>query len=138
METTDLAELKITVNPADMDEEKFVSIWNIASATMGGESGPTRILASKLIGFLCKHRCALVVVTQTDATYLDEWFERDNKILYDWSAESEKVDVITQYAHVPYELFCSFLKLKKFKPEANYSPRRADRVEWFTEEWNVG
>ena len=138
METIDFANLEVTVEPADIDEDQFVSIWNVAASTMGGDSTQTRFLASKFLGFLCKHRCGLLTVSPTDATYLDEWFERDNSLLYDWKPESDKVDVVAQHVHVPFDFFCKFLREHNFQGDKNYSPRRADRVEWFTNDWNVG
>lgn len=138
METTTTSGLEFTVEATDVDEDQFVSIWNIASSTMSNNAIETRALASRLMGFLCKHRCGLVTVSPTDAKYLDEWFERDNSLLYDWKPESEKVDVIAQHAYVPFDAFCGFVQSNKFKIEQNYSPRRADRVEWFTNDWNVG
>jgi hypothetical protein len=138
MDTIDLSDLEITVKPTDVDDDQFVSIWNVAAATLGGDPNQTRLLASKFLGFLCKHRFGYVVASSTDAAYLDEWFERDNKLLYDWKPESEKVDVLSQHAHVPFDVFCSFLRDKNFQADKNYSPRRADRVEWFTDDWNVG
>lgn len=138
MESTATPELKFTVEAADLDEDQFVSIWNIASSTMHKNAAQTRALASRLLGFLCKHRCGLVTVSSTDAKYLDDWFERDNALLYDWKPESEKVDVISQHAYVPFDAFCNFVTANKFKSEQNYSPRRADRVDWFTNDWNVG
>ena len=102
---TEQAELEIKIDESDLDEDRFISIWNIANATMEGDAVQARSLASKFIGFLCKHRFAYVVVSPTDAKYLDEWFERDNKLLYDWKPESDKVDVITQHAYVAYDAF---------------------------------
>jgi hypothetical protein len=64
------ADIKITVDPANLDEEQFASLWNVASATMGGDLAATRELASKFLGFLCKKRCPFIVVSATDATYL--------------------------------------------------------------------
>ena len=138
METIDLKELEITVEPTDVDEDQFVSIWNVAASTMGRDAIQSRMLASKLLGFLCKHRCGFLVATPSDAKYLDEWFERDNSLLYDWSPESDKVDVVAQHAQVPFDLLVTFLRDKKFAVEKAYSPRRADRVAWFTDNWNVG
>ena len=79
-----------------------------------------------------------VVTSSTNAEYLDEWFERDKKILYDWNLDSEKVDVIAQHAEVPYEPFVSYLENQKFNPKTKYAPRRVDRVEWFQNQWSVG
>lgn len=136
--TTEQAELSIKVAPEDLDENEFASLWNIANATMDGEPMQARMLASKFIGFLCKQRCDFVIVSPSDAKYLDEWYERDNTLLNDWSAESDKVDVITQHAYVHYQSFLKLLTKKKFSHEKNYSPSRANRVDWFTNDWNVG
>ena len=138
METTDLEELEITVDPNDLDENQFVTIWNVAASTMGGGPIPTRNLASKLLGFLCKHRCGFLVASPSDAKYLDEWFERDNSLLYDWSPESETVDVLAQHALVPFDSLVAFLDSKKFAVTKAYRPRRADRAAWFTNDWHVG
>lgn len=138
METIDSTSLEFTVNPTDLDEDQFVSIWNVTASTMGGDATQARELACKLLVFLCKHRCPLLTVSPTDAKYLDEWFERDNSLLYDWKPASEKVDVVAQHAHVPFDLFVNFLKDHKFSPDKNYTARRVDRVEWFSNEWNVG
>ena len=136
--STEQADFHIKIDDSDLDEDRFISIWNVASATMDGDPIQTRFLASKLIGFLCKQRFGYVVVTPTDAKYLDEWYERDNSLINDWSPESDKVDVITQHAHVAYDAFLRVLKEKKFSHEKNYSPSRANRVDWFTNDWNVG
>ncbi len=138
METTDFAQLEFTVNPDDLDEDRFVSLWNIAASSMNGDTIQARDLASKFLGFLCKHKCAFVMVSPADADYLDGWFERDNSLLYDWKPESEKVDVLSQHAYVPFDLFVKFLHNQNFQGDKNYNPRRADRVDWFTQDWNVG
>ncbi|MCA9215643.1 MAG: hypothetical protein KDB27_21405 [Planctomycetales bacterium] len=138
MDTTELTDVEIKISADDTDKDGFVSIWNVASASMDGDTTMARVLASKIIGFLCKHRCNFVLVSQNDATYLDDWFERDKSILYDWNPDSEKVDVITQHAHVPAEAIVDFLETKKFKPGVKYAPKRSIRVEWFQEDWNVG
>jgi len=138
METIDLANLEFTVEPTDVDEDQFVSIWNVAASTMGGDATQTRFLASKILGFLCKHRCRFLTASPLDAKYLDEWFERDNSLLYDWKPESDKVDVVAQHVQVPFDLFRNFLREHSFQGDKTYSPRRADRVEWFTNDWNVG
>jgi hypothetical protein len=130
--------LEIRVEPADVDEDRFVSIWNVASATTDKDANLARHLASKFLGFLCKHRCDFVIASPTDAKYLDDWYERDNSLLNDWSPESDRVDVVAQHLHVPFEPFVQFLEANKFSPESNYNPRRAARYTWFTEDWNVG
>lgn len=130
--------IAIVADPESIDADGFVSLWNVASATMKADLLTTRALASRFLGFLCKHGCDFVVASSSDAKYLDERFERDNKLLYDWSVESENVDVVSQHAYVPAEGFLRFLKAKKFDASSNYSPRRADRVKWFTDDWCVG
>ena len=136
VESTEVFELRVA--PGDVDSSGFASIWNIASATTQGDLEPTRALAAKLLCFLCHRNCDFVVVSTTDAEYLDAWFERDNKLLYDWKPESEKVDVLSQHAEVPFEALVSFLANNKFNPAGNYSPKRSQRVEWFSSAWNLG
>jgi hypothetical protein len=136
MESVEAFQLRVA--PEDLDSSGFASLWNIASATSGGGLEATRTLAAQLLGFLCQKGCDFVVVSTTDAEYLDAWFERDNKLLYDWKPDSEKVDVLSQHAEVPFEALVGFLKNFKFNPSATYSPKRADRVEWFTNQWNLG
>lgn len=130
--------IAIQIDPESVDSDGFVSLWNVASATMGADLHRTRALASRFLGFLCKHQCSFVVASSSDAKYLDERFERDNKLLYNWSVDSENVDVLSQHAYVPAAGLLQFLKKYKFDASANYSPRRADRVKWFTDEWCVG
>ncbi len=133
-----LENIEWKVSSEDQDEDGFVSIWNICSATMESDQGLTRALASAVMGFLCKKECDFIVVSGSGIEYLDNWFEKDNKILFQWKPEHETVDVIAQHAEVPYKALVDFLKNKKFKSTANYSPRRADRLEWFQNKWNVG
>ena len=129
---------EMKVADANLDESGFASLWNIASATCEEDLEATRALAAKLLCFLCQKGCDFVVVSSTDAEYLDAWFERDSKLLYDWKPESELVDVLSQHAEVPFEALVSFMANQKFNPSTNYSPKRADRVEWFTNQWSVG
>jgi hypothetical protein len=129
---------ELRVSPENLDSNGFASIWNIASATSQGELEVTRALAAKLLCFLCQRDCDFVVVSTTDAEYLDAWFERDNKLLYDWKPESEKVDVLSQHAEVPYEALVRFLTNNKFSLATNYSPKRSQRVAWFQNKWNMG
>ena len=137
--TVELAdEIDVKSNPSDLDENGFVSIWNIALASSDGELEQTRALAAQFLCFLCKRDCDFVVTSTANAEYLDDLFLKDTKILYDWNLESEKVDVICQHAEVPYEAFVSFLGNQKFNPKTKYSPRRVDRVEWFQNKWSVG
>lgn len=131
-------DLEFRVTPENLDENGFASIWNIASATCDGDLEMTRALSAKLLNFLCQKGCDFVVVSSTDAEYLDAWFERDNKILYDWKPESETVDVLSQHAEVPFEALLPFMFNQKFNPVTKYSPKRADRVEWFNNHWSVG
>ena len=128
----------INAKESDLDEDGFVSIWNIASNTCDGDLAFTRSLACKLLIFLCKRKCDFVLTSSTNAQYLDEWFERDTKILYDWKPASETVDVVAQHAEVPYKPFLSFLINQKFDAKTKYTATRADRVKWFQEAWCVG
>jgi len=128
----------ITIDLETVDEDGYVSIWNAASSTMGGDLLKTRALSGRILGFLCKHQCDFVVASSTDAAYLDERFERENALLYNWNHDSENVDVVSQHAFVPVEGLKVFLKKRKFNPSSTYSPRRADRVKWFTDDWCVG
>ncbi|MCG8650236.1 MAG: hypothetical protein MI861_10400 [Pirellulales bacterium] len=130
--------ITIKASPEDCDENGFISLWRIAAASCDGDTERTRALAAQFLGFLCKKSCDFVMVSATDATYLDEWFERDNKLLYDWKFESETVDVLSQHAEVPREPFLAVLSNQNFNPATKYSPKRADRVQWFTEMWSVG
>lgn len=138
VEVDPMASLVIKIDPETVDPDGFVSIWNVAATTMGGKTELARVLASKMLGFLCKHQCDFVFASSTDANYLDQWFERDTSLLYDWSPASEKVDVVTQHAQVPAKALVRFLKEKKFDAMKNYSPRRADRVQWFSDQWCIG
>ena len=133
-----LENVEIKASPDDLDEDGFVSLWNIAATSCEGDLTRTRALASALLGFLCKKDCDFIVTSTTNAQYLDSQFEKDNKVLYAWKADSEMVDLVAQHAEVPYEAFKTFLVNQKFSPTVNYSPRRADRVAWFKEKWCVG
>ncbi len=138
MELEELATVKIVADQEKLDDDKFISLWNVAASTMGGDYNQTRMLASKLLGFLCKKRCPFIVISPSDASYLDTFFERDNSLLHDWSAESEKVDILAQHANVPFEILKNFLQANKFNPTVNHNPRRADREAWFSNDWAVG
>jgi hypothetical protein len=138
MSIGELTSSSLTFEPEDVDPDGFISLWNIAAATVGRDPKQARHLASKMLSFLCNKRCPFVVSSTTDVEYLDEWFERDNKLLYDWSPESDRVDVITQHAHVPAELVLKFLQANKFDPTSNFNPRRAVRLAWFSDDWSVG
>ena len=134
----ELEGIEIRATETDADDDGFISVWNVAAASCDGKLEKTRALAAQLLAFLCKKDCDFVVVSTTDAEYLDAWFERDNKLLYDWKPESEKVDVLSQHAEVPFEALVSFLANNKFNPTGNYSPKRSLRVEWFSSAWNLG
>ena len=133
----------LSVDEEDLDEHGFASVWKVAASTMGGESeqnmAGTREMAGRILGFLCKKEYEFVVASSTDLEYLDGWFEREKAIIYNWKGdESGTTDAITQAAHVPAKAMISYLERERFKPTANYSPRRADRIEWFTEKWGIG
>lgn len=138
MSETNLAEVQVVIDPSDVDSEGFVTIWNVAAKSADGDTNLTRQVASKLMGFLCKHRCPFVVASPSDMKYLDEWYERDNSILFDWKPENDRIDVMAQHAHVPAVSLPGFLETKKFKITTNYSPKRDLRIEWFTNDWCVG
>ncbi len=138
MAVSEVEAIEFKISPEDQDKDGYVSIWNIASATCDGDVGEARALASKLLNFLCKRECDFVVCSSNVADFLDDKFEKENKLLYDWKPESEYVEILSQHAEVPGSAFMSFLKTRKFNPKTNYNPRRADRVAWFTEKWNVG
>ncbi len=138
VEVDPMVALVMKFDPETVDSDGFASVWNVAASTMDGKTESARLLAAKLLGFLCKHQCDFVFTSSTDAKYLDEWFERDNSLLYDWSAASEKVDVVSQHAQVPVQALLRFLKEKKFDATKNYSPRRVDRVQWFSDQWCIG
>lgn len=133
-----LSAVKLRIDPETVDEAGYVSIWNVASATVAGDTVLARALASRLLGFLCKHQCDFVVTSSTDARYLDEWYERDQGLLNDWAPTSEKVDVLSQHAQVPGQALLRLLRSKGFDPTKVYSPKRADRAKWFSEGWSIG
>ncbi len=133
-----LENVEIKVPPEELDDDGFISVWNIASASCNGDLTTTRALAAQLLAFLCKKECDFVVTSTTNAEYLDSQFEKDNKVLYAWKADSEMVDLVSQHAEVPYKAFVNFLGNQKFNATTNYNPRRIDRVEWFQNKWSVG
>ncbi len=121
----ELEGIEIKATETDADEDGFISIWNIASASCDGDLEKTRALAAQLLGFLCKKDCDFVVVSTTDAEYLDAWFERDNKLLYDWKPESETVDVLSQHAEVPREAFACLFGEPEVQPEDEVQPQES-------------
>ncbi|QDV64230.1 hypothetical protein [Crateriforma conspicua] len=126
------------VSEDSLDEHGFASVWNIVSSTVGDDLYRTREVAGRLMGFLCKHECDFVVTSSANAEYLDQKFEQDKKLLHDWKAESEMVDIIAQHAEVHFKTMKLFLANRRYKPDANYSPTRANRKKWFEETWNIG
>jgi hypothetical protein len=138
MASGELAAAAITVNPDDLDKDGFVSLWNIASTSSGQDVSQARSLASQLLSFLCITRCPFVTVSPTDVEYLDDWFEREEKLMCDWSPENDKVDVITQHACVPADALLRYLQSNEFDPSASYNPRRSTKIAWYNDDWNVG
>jgi predicted transcriptional regulator len=134
----DLIGTEVKGSPDHIDEDGYISIWNVAADSCEGDQDKARALAAQLLGFLCKKSCDFVVMSSTDAEYLDEWLERDKKLLNDWNLGSETVDVLSQHAQVPYKALIDFLSNNKFNPKTKHSPKRADRAEWFQNVWNVG
>lgn len=135
---SDTAPPPITIAPDDLDSDGFVSIWNVASASRNGDPQAVRELASRLLLFLCKKQCDFVVTSSANAEYLDNWFEREKAVLYNWKPDSEFVDVVAQHAEVPGNALLAFLKNEKFDPAVNHNATRAVRVKWFQETWSVG
>lgn len=116
-----------------IDEEGFATVWNICADTVGTDLTQVRDVAGRVLGFLCKHNAEFVVATSNNVEYLDEKFEQDKKVLYDWKKESEMVDLFAQHVEVHFETLRLFLANRRYKPDANYSPVRKDRVAWFQE-----
>ncbi len=133
-----LAAIRLELAPGLVDDDGYVSIWNFVAACADDDSSLARNLAGKILCFLCKHDCDFVVTSSTDARYLDDWFERDQALLYDWSPTSDRVDVLAQHAQVPGQALVRFLKQHRFDAIKVYNPRRSDREKWFREGWCVG
>lgn len=133
-----LAAIRLELAPGVVDDDGYVSIWNFVAACADDDSSLARNLAGKILCFLCKHDCDFVVTSSTDARYLDDWFERDHALLYDWSPTSDRVDVLAQHAQVPGQALVRFLKQHRFDATKVYNPRRSDREKWFREGWCVG
>ncbi len=133
-----LAAIRLELAPGVVDDDGYVSIWNFVAACADDDSSLARNLAGKILCFLCKHDCDFVVTSSTDARYLDDWFERDQALLYDWSPTSDRVDVLAQHAQVPGQALVRFLKQHRFDAIKVYNPRRSDREKWFREGWCVG
>lgn len=133
-----LAAIRLELAPGVVDDDGYVSIWNFVAACADDDSSLARNLAGKILCFLCKHDCDFVVTSSTDARYLDDWFERDQALLYDWSPTSDRVDVLAQHAQVPGQALVRFLKQHRFDATKVYNPRRSDREKWFREGWCVG
>ncbi len=135
---SDIEPQKIALSPDDLDSDGYISIWNVAVASRDGDTTAARELASKLLLFLCKKQCDFVVTSTANAEYLDNWFEREKQVLYNWKPDSEFVDVVSQHAEVPGNALLAFLKNERFDPATNHNATRAVRVKWFQEMWNVG
>jgi hypothetical protein len=133
-----LAAIRLELAPGVVDDDGYASIWNFVAACADDDSLLARNLAGKILCFLCKHDCDFVVTSSTDARYLDDWFERDPALLYDWSPASDRVDVVAQHAQVPGQALVRFLKQHRFDATKVYNPRRSDREKWFREGWCVG
>jgi hypothetical protein len=133
-----LAAIRLELAPGVVDDDGYASIWNFVAACADDDSLLARNLAGKILCFLCKHDCDFVVTSSTDARYLDDWFERDPALLYDWSPASDRVDVVAQHAQVPGQALVRFLKQHRLDATKVYNPRRSDREKWFREGWCVG
>jgi hypothetical protein len=133
-----LAAIRLELAQGVVDDDGYASIWNFVAACADDDSLLARNLAGKILCFLCKHDCDFVVTSSTDARYLDDWFERDPALLYDWSPASDRVDVVAQHAQVPGQALVRFLKQHRFDATKVYNPRRSDREKWFREGWCVG
>ena len=131
------AEFEAKVHPDNL-EEGYASIWDIAFATTGKDEDEARRLAGLFLGFLCKMKFEYMVMTADQAKYLDRQLEKDEDLMGNWKPESEWVDVVAQNASVPFDVFANFLKAKKFDPAGRYNPRKATRINWFQNLWNVG
>jgi hypothetical protein len=129
----------LTLNTSRKDEDGYITLWRLAEDSLGyvRSAQTIRELASRLLNFLCKHRYPYVLVVGHDADFLDEQAERDEAAFFNWSGDSDKVDLIAQYIKVPAEPLARFLKEKGFNAAESYSARRATRQEWFKDDWKV-
>lgn len=129
----------LTLNINNTDEDGYITLWTLAQGSLGytRSNQTVRELASRLLNFLCKHRYPYVLVAGHDADYLDEMAERDEAAFFNWSPESDKVDLIAQYIKVPAEAVTRFLTANGFNAAEAYSARRSTRQEWFRDDWNV-
>ena len=57
MEDITMANLDITVYSKSIDADRFVSLWNVAAATMGGDTMGTRRLAGNRLCALARIQC---------------------------------------------------------------------------------
>ncbi len=133
-----IAPVEVTIKSEDLDSDGFISIWNVAASSCGGDLKATRQLAANLLCFLCKKRCDFVVTSSTNLEYLTSKYERDAKLFGDWKPESENVDIVAQHADVPGEILLKYLRKNKFNPASKYAANRNSRVEWFQNDWCVG
>lgn len=131
----------VGVDAEKLDADGFIRLWDLAACRPTGErrsDAETRELAARLLGFLCKLRYENVLVTQHAANYLQDRFERNDSVLYDWSTSNDNVDLICQHIEVPAQEVIKLLAKKRFDPQENYNPRRSSRLEWFNNDWKVG
>ena len=131
----------LSIDSQKVDADGFIRLWDLAACTPTGDKrsdSETRVLAGKLLGFLCKLRYENVLVTQHAATYLQDRFERNEQVLYNWSPETDNIDLVAQHIEVPAQEVIKLLAKKRFDPQENYNPRRSSRLEWFNNDWKVG
>jgi hypothetical protein len=140
MSTMTQADL-VGVDSQKVDADGFIKLWDLAACKGDGEKrsdDETRELAGKLLGFLCKLRYENVLVTQHAANYLQDRFERNEGVLFNWSPDTDNIDLIAQHIEVPAQEVVKLLAKKRFDPQENYNPRRSSRLEWFNNDWKVG
>ncbi len=138
MESEKLTEA-LTLNISKKDDDGYITLWTLAQESLGytRSSQTVRDLASRLLNFLCRNRYRYVLLAGHDADFLDEQAERDESAFFNWSPDSDKVDLIAQYIKVPAAPVARFLKENGFNAAESYSARRATRQEWFKDDWNV-
>ncbi len=138
METEKLTET-LEFNTHQQDEDGYITLWRLAQDSLGyvRSHQTIRELASRLLNFLCKEQYPYVLLAGHDADYLDEMAERDEAAFFNWSSDSDKVDMLAQYIKVPADPVVRFLKDNGFNPAESYTARRATRQDWFREGWNV-
>ncbi|MDA7951330.1 MAG: hypothetical protein MPJ24_07555 [Pirellulaceae bacterium] len=132
-------ELQVSLDYSGEDEDGFISIWQLAEASLAGPHGHPQIrtLASRMLNFACKHQYPYAVITQHDIDYLEELLERDPTLLGSWSPDSEKTDLVSQFLKIPADAFIKFLQFERFDPYKNYTTRRSTKTTWFNDGWGV-